>query len=244
MKTVQEYLNIIDIESLVNIFYDRIKNIIFDSESYKDMTIQEIEIYSKNKIRNFIYKLQNLEVQKAEHEYVLVAYEGYFDNTMTEPLFSLIRFDELMKIEKIDSDEEFNKIESYAYEFSPQTEIVGYKISDNEYTQKNIYELLSDVLFEASFFGYEEDDKKEELAKLEEAVKEVEEYKNGEKDLATHAFDFDEWADKLDIYRPDETEKIINKKVMDSIIEYNKYSFIKEMKKIWNQIKREDETYE
>ena len=241
MKTVQEYLKSLEIETLINTYYDRIKNLCFNSESYKDMTIQEIEIYSKNKISDFIHKLQNLEIQKSDHEYMLLAYEGYFDSNTTESIFSLIRLDKLSSI-KEGTDDEFNKIESYGYEFSPQAEIVGYKVSDNDYTQKNIYDLMADVLFESSFFGYEEDDKKEELNELKEAIEEVKEYEKEGKSLPS--FDFEEWADGLGIYRPDEVEESISRRVTEAIIEYNKYSFIKEMRKIWNQMKKDGEVYE
>lgn len=50
---------------------------------------------------------------------------------------------------------------------------MGFLVSDVKYTQKNIQGLLVDVMFEASFFGFEQENLELEKTKLDESVKEA-----------------------------------------------------------------------
>ena len=63
------------------------------------------------------------------------------------------------------------------YEFTRQEEIVGFLVSDTEFTQREIYEVLADVLYEASFFGYEQERLEDKIQKLRRAEKAIEEGK-------------------------------------------------------------------
>ena len=73
-------------------------------------------------------------------------------------------------------------IDSYdlAYEFQSPEEILGYLVADNELTQLNIYDTIANVLFEASFFGYDDEERESKAGKIlntvKDAKKKIEEY--------------------------------------------------------------------
>ena len=144
MLTVQEILNKTNIEELV-------KQYIYKYPNEKD-SIEELVKLIKN--------MQSIELTPdKEHICVLFAYRQYSTD-----------FDDIgYGLTYLDED----KIETYAYEFSSLSEIAAFYVSDNELTQSNLLELLVDVLYEASFFGFEQEDLAQERQKLEDALEEV-----------------------------------------------------------------------
>lgn len=68
----------------------------------------------------------------------------------------------------------------WALEFEEPEVILGYMVADNALTQLNIYETIADVLFEASFFGYDDEDRRNGAGEIwkdvEEAMKSIDEY--------------------------------------------------------------------
>lgn len=60
-------------------------------------------------------------------------------------------------------------------------ELVGFLIADTELTQKKIDEVLANILYEASFFGYEQEELKDTLDRIKEAVENI-----GEGEYVTH----------------------------------------------------------
>ena len=66
---------------------------------------------------------------------------------------------------------------NYAYDFTEFRYILSAKIAPTDLTLRNIYEVLSEILFEASFFGYKQESLQKEKDKLLKSKKEVEEGK-------------------------------------------------------------------
>ncbi|MBQ9478029.1 MAG: hypothetical protein IJU71_00585, partial [Selenomonadaceae bacterium] len=64
---------------------------------------------------------------------------------------------------------------NYGYDLDPQSEIMGFLVSDDEYTQQNIYELMADVMFEASWFGFADEGKDDFIDDLADQINQLEE---------------------------------------------------------------------
>lgn len=64
---------------------------------------------------------------------------------------------------------------TYGCEFTEQAEIMGYHIADNKLTKYYMTELLVDIMFEASFFGFHQEHLQDEIDELEQAEKEIDE---------------------------------------------------------------------
>lgn len=86
-------------------------------------------------------------------EYILFAHKMLKEG-FEEVTYSLISLQEFL--------EKGNDMQTYAYKFSRKEEIMGYMVSNAEYTKENIYGLIVDVLCEVSFFGFEQEHLAEE----------------------------------------------------------------------------------
>ena len=91
---------------------------------------------------------------------------------------------EFASLESIEglADEELERLvhlrvfpESYAFEFSPWTEILGYEIDVRNACDVGATELCAAVIWEMTFFGFDEEQVEAERQKLHEATREAEE---------------------------------------------------------------------
>jgi hypothetical protein len=117
--------------------------------------------------------------------------------------------------------EKGTEAKTYAYEYCRQAEIMGFLVSDADLTQKNIYGLMVDVLFETSFFGYEEEELEDARKELEEASAEV---KSGKGIPTTMEELFSE-----DEEETNELEEQLYHEYTDALINYGNYCKKKEM---------------
>lgn len=113
---------------------------------------------------------------------------------------------------------------TYAYEFTDQSEIVGFLVADNEYTRRHIYGLMTDVLYQASFFGYRQEGLAEALEDLDRSIKEVE---NG------NVLSIDEIMEKYipehESEREDPAEMDLRNTVLKAAFDYNEHFKKKEL---------------
>lgn len=219
VKTVQEYLIEIDSEKLINEYlYTHPINL--HEVSDDTMTIKKMKELVRKKLQHYIERLQTIKIAPSEEgkEYVLFAHKVLEDG-FDEEKYSLVCLQEVM--------ENDTKVESYAYELTRQAEIMGFKISDAEYTQKHIYGLLADVLHEASFFGFEQQHLDEEKRKLEEAIKECEEGN-------AVSYSMDEFREKwgLEKEEKDEVADKLRQQALESLMKYNRYCKQKELREL------------
>ena len=113
---------------------------------------------------------------------------------------------------------------TYAYEFTNQSEIVGFLVTDSEYTRRHIYGLMADVLYQASFFGYKQEGLAEALVDLDRSIKEVE---NG------NVLSIDEIMEKYipehESERKDPAEMDLRNTVLTAAFDYNEHFKKKEL---------------
>ena len=113
---------------------------------------------------------------------------------------------------------------TYAYEFTDQSEIVGFLVADSGYTSRHIYGLIADVLYQASFFGYRQEGLAEALEDLDRSMKEVE---NGN----VHTMDelLEECFPEYKSERKDPAEKDLRNTVLKAAFDYNEHFKKKEL---------------
>ena len=219
MRTVQEYLKKIDDERLINEYLCE-HPIHLHEVSDESMTIKEARALVKTKLQRYLERLRTMELEVSEDgkEYALFAH-GVLKDGFQEEVYSLVCLQELI--------EKGEEAESYAYEFTRQAEIMGFLVSDAEFTQRHIYGLLVDVMFEASFFGFEQQRLEEEKKKLEEAIKECEEGR-------TVTYTLEEWEEEfgLEKEKPDETADELRRRALEASMEYDKYCRQKELREL------------
>ena len=166
MKTVQEYFIEADADKLIN-YYLYVHPVKLDDIADDSKTVSDFKEHVRNVLLKYIERLRNLEIEDSEDgkEYILFAHKMQ-QNGVEDESYSLVCLQEL--------GEKGIEAETYSYIFDRQAKIMGFKVSDAAYTQKNFVGLLADVMHEASFFGIEQQHLEEELQKLEASIKEVE----------------------------------------------------------------------
>lgn len=100
--------------------------------------------------------------------------------------------EEMEKLEEIDIKKDYSTEEirsflsllpqSYSFSFSPWSKILGCEVSEENVKEYGAENILADLLYEITFFGFSEEEMEEEKEKLEEAVSEVKEMIRKEKE--------------------------------------------------------------
>jgi hypothetical protein len=174
MRTIQEYLEEADMDRLVTEFFNT-HPAQYESEDRMDLSVRQIREKKENHLVEYIHRLQSMEItpDKDNEEPILFAHkylhDGYDDIT-----YSLLYKRELL--------EKGTEASTYSYILCRHPEAMGYLVSNADLTQKNIYGLMVDVLWETSYFGYEEEELENAIKDMEERVAEI---KRGEGISAT-----------------------------------------------------------
>lgn len=219
MKTVQAYLREMDREKLINAYlYENPINVFKVTD--ETLTIKEAKDRVKGNLQKYIERLCKLPIQKSEDgkDYMLFAHSALKDGYHGIES-SLVCIQDLK--------EKGKDVDTYGYMFIKQHEIMGYMISDEEFTQKNIYDVLVDVLCEASFFGFEQEYLEEEMRKLDDSIKEYEEGTGV-------SYSIEELREELGIEKEKMDEKAdeLQRKVWEATYAHDKYCKQKELKKL------------
>lgn len=224
MKTVQTYLKEVDRERLINEYLYENPIHLFQITD-ETLTIKEAKDRIKENLRKYMERLCTLPIEKSKDgkEYILFAHkvlkDGYHDVES-----SLVCMQDL--------NEQGEDVDTYGFMFMKQNEVMGYRISEEEFTQKNIYDVLVHVLYEASFFGFEQEHLEEELQKLDESLKEVE---------AGNTYSVEELWEELEIEQEEreDTADELQRKVWEATYAHDMYCKRKELKKLGQYFENE-----
>ena len=229
MRTIQEYFRELDTEKLIETYLTEYP-INYKDFRNKDMTISQIEEYVNKKLHDFIERMKTITVENRKDSFRGILYvHRCIKDGLNDQSYCLADIVEILSGDIKETD--------YGYDILPQAEIMGFLVAETEMTQRYIYELAANVMYEASFFGFEEEDKQEVV---EELKKRTEEIKSGTTEYHTweefkKECDFDEES-------PDETE--LHNKVVRASYDYSKHSAMKELNKIREMLNAEIENEE
>lgn len=227
MRMVQEWLREKEIDDLVNAYFYRFP-IEFERKDNLDLTVREIRDLRHNRLRNYISRLRELQIcdSKDGHVGILFAHRIIKDG-IDDVDFDLVHYDEVL--------EHGTDASGYAYEFTSQSEIMGFLVAETPMTLRYIDDLLADVLSEASFFGYEQEYLEENKQMLHERTQSV---KDGTAKLIpwekVKADLQEKYGLDLDEESPDESE--LHHDVIKAEYEYLKHSREKELKQVIEQM--------
>ena len=218
MKTVQQHLRELDQNRLIEVYLFE-HPIEYNHPALAGLTVSQIrEKYTKG-MRKFIERLCGLTPKDDPDGRVGILFAHRCIEV--EPMsrtegYCLVHADEVL------SDGENAK--TYAYEFTDQSEIVGFLVADSEYTRRHIYGLMADVLYQASFFGYRQEGLAKALEDLDCSMKEAEEGN-------VHTMDelLEECFPEYKSERKDPAEKDLRNTVLKAAFDYNEHFKKKEL---------------
>jgi len=190
MKTVQEHLKSVNREELIDTYlYKYPVNLHNLTKKYDKMTVAEAKEQIRKKMSEFVDHLSNLEVKEPNDDktYFLMAHARLSDCSVQKMETSLFCLEEVLQCECPNA---------YGYALMIQAEVMGYYIADNDYTQRNILEVLADMLYEVSFFGVKQETLEDLARELEESRQQYE---------AGEAITFEEFIVKLGVLKDELT---------------------------------------
>ena len=163
MQTVQAAFRQADTEELIDAYLAEYPLRMDDFAD--EVTIGEAKAFTRIKLRDYLERLRTLPIKAAtEGEHLFYAYHRPKEG-IAEPTFALVLLTELRQ--------KGIRAADYTFEFTDQSEIMGYYIADNRLTKHYLTELLVYIMYETSFFGFEQEDLQENLADLKTRVQEA-----------------------------------------------------------------------
>ncbi len=253
MKTVKDYIGMLDVDQLADMYFSKYDKSLYRyykgsplSDEKDDripvMTISEFVEDQKRLFYEYVEHLKSIDITPDENgkQGIIYAYnklEGYYywsDTLCTE----LIYLNELK--------EDPENCENYGYMLTDFSETLGFLVADNQYTQGNIYEVIADVLYEASWFGYRKEEIEEERKVLEEQNEELEKSEGNTYESVDALFTellgeegFKEMKDRS--YHETEEGKELGDAAREARYKYEHYSMVKERKLILEALKDANE---
>lgn len=214
MKTVQETLNCVDAKKLIDYYLSTYPICINDFD--ENITIGDAKKYTTYRLHRYIDDLKSIQIKSDNNQGIFFASRKE-DETGDDIVTNLVFTNDLKKYDV--------QAESYAFEFSPQAEIMGWLIADNELTQAHLLDLLVEIMEEASFFGYKQEGLEKEANKLAVRIKEID--KNPGKSIP-----FDDFKKEFNFDKQSPEEEKLETKIIQAQIEYSEYSRKKELAEI------------
>ena len=232
MKTAQEVLRELDTERLIGTYlyghpidYD-------DRREKLDLKIGFVHNRYKDTLRQYINRLRTISIVPPEdgQKYILYVSRCVKDGISSEAT-GLILAEELL--------EKGADCADYGFEFNWQAEIMGFLVADTPLTQRHLYSLMADVMYEAAFFGFEQEALQEEIDTLRQREEEIRSgtakyhpWKEVEKELE------DKFGFHLDRESPD--EEALRMKVVEAETAYHLHSRTKELTLIREQLLKKE----
>ena len=218
MKAVQEVLKVIDEKELIDNYLATYPISIDDID--ENITVGEVRKYSIDCLHQYLAHLKSMKIKSDDNQGIFFISRKIEDET-GDTVTNLVFKNDLKKYGV--------QSESYVFEFTPQPEIMGWLIADNILTQNHLNDLLVEILYESSFFGFKQEGLKKEIDELASSIKEID-------NNLGKALSFDEFQKEFDFDKQDPKEEKLEVKVIQDKIEYSEYSRKKELAEIIEEL--------
>lgn len=151
MRTIQEYFRDLDTEEIIETYLEEYP-ISYRDFRNKNTTISQIEERVNKILRDFIERMKTINVENRKDSFRGIFYvHRCIKDELKDQSYCLANIAEILSGDIKETD--------YGYYALSQAEIMGFLVAETEMTQRYIYELAANVMYEALFFGFEEEDK-------------------------------------------------------------------------------------
>ena len=162
MRTVQELLKSMAEEKLINAYLYRFP-VNVQNWSNNDEKIGEVKATIYKEMHKYLERLKKLPILKDDDQGIFFVHRCIKDD-INGQTFQLIFLNELK--------EKREATQSYSYNFIEQEKIMGYWVAETALTKYYLEDLMVDILYEASFFGFTQEHLQEEKDELDRRIAE------------------------------------------------------------------------
>lgn len=152
MRTVQEAFRKANKADLIEQYFYEHPIKISDLDDENDMTIAKSKAIANQKLDDYVERLRNIEIKQSDdspQDLIFYVYHRPDRYYVATPEFELVSLDDLKQ--------KGIKAENYGCEYIEQEVTMGYHIADNSLTQYYLKDLLVCIMYEANFFGFQQE---------------------------------------------------------------------------------------
>ena len=229
LKTIQQVIQELDSDRIEKAyFYEHPINLL-DVQDIDDITIGDYKAAISKRFQNFVDRLRNMEIKNNSNKQgLLFVYKSQTESSVLGTEVGLVHLDELL------DEDNISEVNTYAYEFTEQSEALSYMVADTKLTQDNLMDVVISFLYEVSFFGYNQENLQEELDLLEASIKECEEHPENLIKLSLDSFREKYGLPKKEYYPQEEARA---SEFYKAGMNYTKYCKTVELEKIKESLK-------
>ena len=216
MKTVQGWIRETDIDKLTDAYFYKYP-IEYERYINYDKTVAEIKDVFRKRFYEFIEQLKSIEPKSlgGDEQGIFFCHKAYGRDVKNHETVLCFKSEILA----------CDIPQTYSWILTDFDEVMGYYIAETETTVRNINDVLAQIIYEMTFFGYSQEDIEKECLKLEEAAKEADEGKTipAEKLFADLG---------IETHQHDEEDTELLRKIYSMENEYNQHWLRKEVEKV------------
>lgn len=190
MKTLQETLRSTDPNKLVDAFLDQHPvDLMKDFADNQELTLRQARRRVRIKLERYINRLCNLKVNQHDDSEQFIFLESYVitgENNFYEPKMQLVKLDDVLHCHA-------KQLNSYDCTMTHQADLLGYWVADTPLTKEYQLDMLAEIMWEASWNGFNEETLDQSIKELEDSIKEI------ENEDSNNFVAFDEFFEELGI---------------------------------------------
>ena len=163
MKTVQDWLCEVDENELADTYLSYYPPP-FYAIAQSEKTVREITEAIRGRFLDFVRRMRTVETRQEGEPYLFFASEEFEEGEKRIRALLIRREDAFAS----------GDVQTYSWIMTDHAEVMGCPLADTELARENIHEILSEILHEATFWGYTQEKLEEERARLEASLAEAE----------------------------------------------------------------------
>lgn len=117
-----------------------------------------MEKAARQQLADYLKRLVTIEITERQSPYVFYAYH-HVENGIPAPSFALANLTELQH--------QGDEAPTYSYIYSPHADVMGFLVAENQLTRHYQIELLVEIMHEAAFFGFQQEELSQAHQQLE-----------------------------------------------------------------------------
>lgn len=163
MKTVQQWLQSLDESQLTGTYFAE-HPVNFETIRETGLTLAFIREAERKHFQEFLKRMEELPAKQLPNDTVNVFFgcNAYREGTSGIDVY-MCKLGDIMKP---------GSPQTYSWIVADQDEVLNSLVADTELTKKEIYSVIANILYEATFFGYTQQEIETERKKLDESLAE------------------------------------------------------------------------
>jgi len=147
MRTVQDWLRLLDADKLCEMYMEKDNVYDYSAPECDDYTVGELKSHARKRFMNKLQELKETKIVElpADKQMIFFATDAFSEYIICDKVATLCYVKDIKENSKL-----WN---SYGWGLTPSTEWLGYYIAETVLTVMYMYDILVEIIWEASFYG-------------------------------------------------------------------------------------------